>query len=74
MLRTPFLLTLATAIILLQSQVWSDTETKTFKMSVTIPESVNLASGVQSNNASLVQEQRMIRNHQAVIVRSIVLL
>lgn len=71
MQRTPFLLALTTAIILLQSPAWSDTETKTYKMSVTIPEMVQ---SVQNNIPSRsVQEQRMVRNDQSVLVRSIVL-
>ena len=73
MLRALTLLIL-TAVILHTSPAWSETESRTFKLSVTIPASVGNNS-VQSNHSPfLAQEQRAVRNNQAVVIRSIVLL
>ena len=58
---------LIAALALCGSTAWS--ETKTFKLSVTIPETVTLA---QNNASQMVQTQNAVRNSQAISLRSIV--
>ena len=58
---------LIAALVLCGNTAWSDT--KTFKLSVTIPETVTLA---QNNVSQMVQTQNAVRNNQAVALQSIV--
>ena len=82
MLKALALSILTLAIILHTGTAFCDTETKTYKVSVTIPESVNSANaaansftaGPQSNGSFLVQVQSAVRNNHAVLLKSIVLL
>ena len=68
-----YILTMRTSLILIAALVlcgntaWSDT--KTFKLSVTIPETVTLA---QNNLSQTVQIQRAVRNNQTISLKSIV--
>ena len=59
---------LIAALVLCGNTAWSDT--KTFKLSVTIPETVTLA---QNNASQMVQTQQAVRNNQSISLRSIVL-
>ena len=60
-------LILIAALALCGNTAWSDT--KTFKLSVTIPETVTLA---QNNVSQMVQTQNAVRNNQAVALTSTV--
>ena len=81
MLRLTTTLIVSFLIIAQASAVWA--ESKTFKVSVTIPAIIGLnvfapgsLNGAQALNAPswTVVEQRMVRNDKEVIVRSIVML
>ena len=60
-------LILIAALALCGNTAWS--ETKTFKLSVTIPETVTFA---QNKASQTVQTQQAVRNNQVVSLRSIV--
>jgi|GEM_PF-6374948 len=76
------LILILTVIILFQAvPAWCETISQTYKISVTIPESVTLAGnasqsssvGSAASASQQIQEQRLVRNHQPVVVRSILL-
>jgi hypothetical protein len=81
-MRKLYLFILLSAWITLPANMaWSETQSRVFKLSVTLPQTITLASeqnkltAIQELNlktSQMVQEQNMLRDQRMVLVRSIV--
>lgn len=78
-LKTLLILTFLTGFLASAASADSFSRTQSFKLSVTIPASVSMASAtmapeLKARAAQIVQEQKTVRNNTIVIVQSTVIL